>query len=107
MHTTAKTFSALSIGGVAASAVTGMVAVVKSWWTAYRNRRDVATLLAFDDHMLADIGLTRGDVTCALASPCGVDPSTRLRIMAVERRAGMRAQARERMDIAKSDVELR
>ncbi|MER2605681.1 MAG: DUF1127 domain-containing protein [Siculibacillus sp.] len=79
------------VAGVVANAST---AVVKAW-TLYRNRRAVRELLAFDDRMLADIGLMRGDVTAALSGPATVDPSTRLRILAVERRAGSRAQRRE------------
>lgn len=62
-----------------------------------RNRYDVLQMLEMDDHMLRDIGLTRTDVTSALSSPVMMDPSTRLRVFAVERRAGNRAQARERL----------
>lgn len=61
------------------------------------NRFEVLQMLEMDDRMLRDIGLTRGDVTSALSSPTMMDPSTRLRIFAVERRAGNRAQARERL----------
>jgi uncharacterized protein YjiS (DUF1127 family) len=63
---------------------------------AYANRGPVLRLLDMDDRMLRDIGLTRGDVTASLAGSLAQDPSTRLRILAVERRAGLRAQARER-----------
>ena len=79
------------IAGVVANAST---AVAKAWMR-YRIRRAVRELLAFDDRMLADIGLMRGDVTAALAGPVTVAPSTRLRILAVERRAGSRAPRRE------------
>jgi uncharacterized protein YjiS (DUF1127 family) len=64
---------------------------------AKRNRLSVMHMLEMDDHMLRDIGLTRGDVYCSLATPASMDPSSRLRIFAVERRAGNRAQARERL----------
>lgn len=77
-----------AVHGVVAKAA---AAVVRAW-TIYRNRRAVGQLLAFDDHMLRDIGLTRGDVAASLAMPHGEDPSTRLRILAVERRAARRAQ---------------
>jgi uncharacterized protein YjiS (DUF1127 family) len=84
------------LGGGAAAVVRGAGAVIKSLVRSWRNRRVVGDLLEFDDRMLADIGLMRGDVTAALSSPSGTDPSTRLRIFAVERRAGLRAQALER-----------
>ncbi len=75
-----------------------VVAVAKSWaraWTTRRNRRAVVTLLDLDDRMLADIGLRRGDVVAVLAGSGHDDPSTRLRILSVERRAGRRAMQRE------------
>lgn len=72
-----------------------VVATVTAAWRARRNRRVVRDLLAFDDHLLGDIGLTRGDVAAALSTGGLADPSTRLRILAVERRAGARAQRRE------------
>ncbi len=40
-----------------------------------RNRRDAARLARFDDRMLADIGLTRGDVCEALSGPVWRDPA--------------------------------
>ena len=74
-----------------------VVAFVRATWKARRHRRDVVRLLQLDDHGLADIGLTRGDVVAVLGGSAFDDPSTRLRILAVERRAGRRAQARERL----------
>lgn len=47
-------------------------------WIAYRNRRSVNELMGWDDAMLKDIGLTRGDVYRALACPSLEDPSARL-----------------------------
>jgi len=82
----------------ASGAVANGVALVGRVWTARRHRRVVRELLAFDDHMLRDIGVTRGDVAACLAAPALRDPSTRLRILAVERRAARRAQRREVMD---------
>ncbi len=76
-------------------AVNATVAFVRATWKARRHRRVVGTLLHVDDHMLRDIGLTRGDVAAALSGSALDDPSTRLRIFAVERRAGRRAQVRE------------
>lgn len=45
---------------------------------AWRNRRQVAALAEFDDHMLADIGLTRRDVREALELPFSYDPGREL-----------------------------
>lgn len=41
-------------------------------------RRDFEALLGASDYILDDIGLTRGDLERALASPVWVDPSERL-----------------------------
>jgi uncharacterized protein YjiS (DUF1127 family) len=63
-------------------------------WTAVKNRRSVNNLLAWDDRMLADIGLTHGDVRGALAARIGEDPSSCLRSFSQERKAAIRAQSR-------------
>jgi uncharacterized protein YjiS (DUF1127 family) len=47
---------------------------------AWRNRRQVAVLSEFDDHMLADIGLTRRDVREALDLPFSNDPGRELQL---------------------------
>lgn len=67
--------------------------VIKAWL----RRREIMTLTEWDDHMLRDIGITRGDLHAAFASPAATDPSLRLSVMAVERRAANRAQAEERL----------
>ena len=67
-----------------------------------RNRRTVAQLLHWDEHMLRDIGLTPGDVRAALALPGGEDPSRRLGVLSTERRAAIRAEARERQAFART-----
>ena len=77
--------------------VQGTVARLASMWRAARNRRSVGKLLEWDSRMLGDIGLTPGDVRSALASPLGDDPSYRLGVLSVERRAAFRAQAAERL----------
>jgi uncharacterized protein YjiS (DUF1127 family) len=53
---------------------------------AYRNRRDAAVLAGLDDRMLADMGLTHGDVRDAFAGPLWHDPTSLLRARALERR---------------------
>src|SRR3954465_1275135 len=57
-----------------------------SLWRSARNRRTVAKLLEWDDRMLRDIGLTRGDVCAVMALPTGQDPSYRLIELSGERR---------------------
>jgi uncharacterized protein YjiS (DUF1127 family) len=56
---------------------------------AYRNRRDLQILAGFDDRMLADIGLTRGDVRDAVAEPLWRDP-TNILVSRVHERRGTR-----------------
>lgn len=104
MHTADRTSIASLFASTAFGVVRSVAAGVTATWRAWRNRKQVVELLEFDDRMLADIGLMRGDVTSALASPLDVDPSTRLRVFAVERRAGMRAAARERI-VGFADIE--
>ncbi|MEP0519313.1 MAG: DUF1127 domain-containing protein [Hyphomicrobiales bacterium] len=64
-------------------------------WNTWKNHRMMTKLATLDDHMLKDIGLTRGDVRLASALPYSDDPTARLRVLAVERRASERAWARE------------
>lgn len=51
---------------------------IRSW----RNRRSVMQLSALDDHILADLGVTRGDVEAVLSQPFTRDPSDELRRIA-------------------------
>jgi uncharacterized protein YjiS (DUF1127 family) len=53
---------------------------------AVRNRRAAAGLAGLDDHMLADIGLTRSDLRDAYAEPLWHDPTDLLASRAAERR---------------------
>lgn len=64
-------------------------------WNTWKNHRMMTKLSTLDDHMLKDIGLTRGDVRLASALPYSDDPTARLRVLAIERRATERAWARE------------
>ena len=54
---------------------------------AWRRRNDAAVLVSFDDYMLRDIGLTRGDLDDALAEPLWRDPTAVLVRRQSERRA--------------------
>ncbi|ODN71691.1 DUF1127 domain-containing protein [Methylobrevis pamukkalensis] len=80
-----------------------VVAGLRSAYLAWEDRRAVARLQAFDDAMLADIGLTRGDVYGALSLAVTERPSGHLASLAAERRAGSRAQAREIRAALRSD----
>jgi uncharacterized protein YjiS (DUF1127 family) len=51
-----------------------------------KNRRDATILAGMDEHMLADIGLTRGDVRDAFSEPLWRDPTAILVSRAHERR---------------------
>ena len=55
-----------------------------------KNRRDAALLTSLDDRMLADIGLTRGDVRDAYSEPVWRDPTAILVSRAYERRINRR-----------------
>jgi uncharacterized protein YjiS (DUF1127 family) len=72
-------------------------AIVVARFKVWKNRRSVARLLEWDAHMLADIGLTEGDVYSALATRADEDASTQLQMRSLERRYASQAQARDRM----------
>ena len=68
---------------------------VAAVWKAAMNRRAIGQLAEWDERMLRDIGLTRNDVTSALAGRTTEDPSTRLQVLSGERRAAERARRHE------------
>src|SRR4051812_31675464 len=55
-----------------------------------KNRRDATVLAGMDEHMLADIGLTRGDLRDAFSEPVWRDPTAVLVSRAHERRVNRR-----------------
>jgi uncharacterized protein YjiS (DUF1127 family) len=55
-----------------------------------KNRRDGVILAGLDDHMLADIGLTRGDVRDAFSESVWSDPTAILLSRVNERRTSRR-----------------
>ena len=74
------------------NAVAGLVmARVRQVGQMLKNRRDAVTLASLDERMLADIGLTRGDVRDAFSEPVWRDPTTILVSRAQERRVNRRA----------------
>jgi uncharacterized protein YjiS (DUF1127 family) len=66
---------------------TSPVRWVKGLMVIWRHWRDVELLTSFDDHMLADIGLTRCDLHDAVAEPRWRDPTTLLDLRRHERLA--------------------
>jgi uncharacterized protein YjiS (DUF1127 family) len=58
---------------------------------AWRHRHDAAVLAALDDHMLADLGLSRSDLNDALSEPLWRDPTALLARRHGERRRSHRA----------------
>ncbi|WP_244616487.1 MULTISPECIES: DUF1127 domain-containing protein [Xanthobacteraceae] len=88
--------TAFSSFGTAASGVliavfTGSLQFIR----AVGRRRHLAQLGGFDDRMLRDIGLTRGDLRDASAGPLWQDPTAVLVVRSVERRAARRLATRE------------
>ena len=55
-----------------------------------KNRHDAVILAGMDEHMLADIGLSRGDLRDAFSEPLGRDPTAILVSRAHERRINRR-----------------
>ena len=63
---------------------------VRSLLQTIKNRHDATILAGMDEHMLADIGLTRGDVRDAFAAPVWSDPTAVLVSRVHERRINRR-----------------
>lgn len=70
---------------------------------AWQQRRQIGELGGLDDHMLADIGLTRHDLTSALAQPLFVDASEILASRVREAQAGRRASTLEALAAGRYD----
>ena len=69
-------------GGMLAGVLFLARAAVRSW----RRRSDMAQLREFDDHQLADIGITREDLSWASTLPFSHDPTHALEERALRRR---------------------
>lgn len=68
---------------------------------ARRHRREARLLAGLDRRMLADIGITRADVSDAFSAPLWADPTALLRERAIERRMNrgvMRAPRETRVE---------
>ena len=78
------------------AAVAAAAAVTRAAWqlvVAVRHRRELAFLADHDDRMLADIGLTRGDLHDARAEPLWHDPTSMLSRRVSRRRAAFERPA--------------
>ena len=80
------THSQHSFGSTLATLLRSAAGLAHAW----RQRRELTRLIDLDDRMLADIGLTRQDLTAALAEPLLVDASESL--AAVARRSSWEAR---------------
>ncbi|HEY2137094.1 MAG TPA: DUF1127 domain-containing protein [Xanthobacteraceae bacterium] len=77
-------------GHAMATAVEVVVVAQRRLADAWRHRHDAAVLAGLDDHMLADIGLTRMDLNDALSGPLWRDPTAALAQRQRERRFSRR-----------------
>jgi uncharacterized protein YjiS (DUF1127 family) len=77
-------------GGTLLRVFASLLALVTHWikglTRARRHRREAALLAGLDRRMLADIGITRADVSDAFSEPFWEDPTALLRERALERR---------------------
>ena len=69
--------------GVFSAVLRFAAATARSW----KRRSDLARLREFDDHQLDDIGITREDLSWALALPFSHDPTHALEERALRRRS--------------------
>lgn len=69
----AASFIASRSGSAEAGILYAIADAAKVAWKSWNYRRQIRTLTDFDDHMLADIGLTRGDVRETLELPFSTD----------------------------------
>jgi uncharacterized protein YjiS (DUF1127 family) len=69
---------------------------IGSLLVARRHRKSIMDLNGMDEHMLKDIGLSRGDVHAALDEPFYRDPTSRLASESDERRLDHRNRLRGR-----------
>jgi uncharacterized protein YjiS (DUF1127 family) len=84
--TQTPSLAAWLVHSVAGSVGNGMRSLLQT----IKNRRDATILAGMDERMLADIGLTRGDVRDAISEPVWRDPTAVLVSRAHERRINRR-----------------
>ena len=67
------------------TAQAGVLGTLSTVFRIWKNRRAFHRLGEMSDAELADIGLTRADLSVAIDAPLGADPTVRLRLLAEER----------------------
>lgn len=82
----AASFIARQSGLAEAGLLSTLEEAVRRFVRSWSNRRKVVSLVDFDDHMLADIGISRSDVRQALSLPFSHDPAVELQRIAVKNR---------------------
>ena len=87
-HTSKTAAAPVAQGLIALAGV--VVRRLREFMRAAKHRHDAAMLAGLDDRMLADIGLTRGDVRDAFSEPVWRDPTDLLVSRAHERRINRR-----------------
>jgi len=88
----AASFIASQTGLAPAGLLSALLRDVHTAFRSWNARRRLKTLIEYDDHMLADIGITRADVRWALGLPFCYDPGIELQRRAFRNRAhGWRA----------------
>ena len=79
----------------AVSSVVRIVNAVSNFLRAWKNRREFYRLGEMSDTELADIGLTRTDLSVAIDLPFGSDPTVHLGALAETRQREVEAMARQ------------
>jgi uncharacterized protein YjiS (DUF1127 family) len=83
--------------------IVGIVALrAVEFYHSFKSRREMRMLAGFDERMLADIGLTRGDVRDAVSEPLWRDPTNVLVKRAHERRSARHASHPSPAEFAES-----
>ena len=105
MSTVAASVRSSAVLAALVAGVCAPVRMLNRVATALRNRREIAGLLEAEPGMLRDLGLSPHDISGALAEPLWRDPSARLIVWSIERRAAVRAAARENINgLARADA---
>ena len=78
-----------------ASPAASIVNAVANFLRAWKNRREFYRLGEMSDTELADIGLTRSDLTVAVDLPYGSDPTVHLGVLAQARQREIETMARQ------------
>jgi uncharacterized protein YjiS (DUF1127 family) len=90
MTTHTQSLNAVSPFGQMVAIAGNLVVRAREIAQTFKNRREAASLAGLDDRMLADIGLTRGDLRDAYSEPVWRDPTAVLVSRVHERRINRR-----------------